>query len=1235
MFQNLKKPSWWLLIVSAIAWLLVWALTLQIELEKAPAHTAIQMALQQRVLIELDNAQSDLERAKTELRKQPKLRFTALNDSKQPFTYVFDDTTAFYWGNNAFFLSWKEASILPQTAYLVNNGWACLVVSDTCKADRIYKLYRIIPLLRKYGIESNNLAPEIYWPELNGLVLSGQNATATTYQIYNTKNEPLFSINPKSAATDKEPEQLSIIKNALAALALAFTLAWGLHFISQQLTKKGNYRKGFLAVVVLLCCFKLLLVAIYFPSNFLTSQALSKPLQAVKFIGPTLGDLLINLILASLLALYLFRYFLGSKLYAKAVTLHQNIGYLLAICCILANYFLLYGFYLIARGLLAGVGNELDIASSLQFGAERNLGYLTLLIAAVITYMLSHTIIRFALNLLHQRVLPSILVAFIATAIAFAIAQIFGLRYVILLPLNLGFCLFILVFRIPKLLADQKEPSYLYYLIYAFLLSSIGTYALRNHIQHGLWENKHRFVSEITDTSSQGPENLFGKWLKDIKDTTKTASLPDSLATLPNMVQQIKSALPVAIDRDFNIDIQITNSNGKNLDSLSPTLDFAFLEKTWFRNAQRLRTSNIYGITEPQTDIVSSYASRFMFDSARLPFIVHIKLNPKIPFTGNMMPALMAAKTTGLPFLSSAFSYSVWENNERTFNSGNFNYNRSFAANYLNKSELYKSGLTTDGYHHLGIVIDNETYVVSSVSYPVKSLFVNLCFQFLLMSALSILVLSIQIVLRQQYQNLTLGTKIQLYLNGAFFLPLVVVCALTLSVMSSTYRNDLNKAFLANAEKIAQQLLPTLERKENQNTLNTQLQQIASIAALDINLYSNLGKLNQSSQNTLFAKQLISPYISPEAIASLFEARQNAILLPEQIGDINFKVAYVALRSKNEGRLLGLLAVPFIESNAELDHQVSDVVGTMIILFTCILVLFIGLSYSVSRQLVVPLRLLTRRLKRTNLAKYSPLEWNSTDEIGLLVKEYNNMLKKLQVSTEALSKSEKESAWREMAKQVAHEIKNPLTPMKLTLQYLEQARAQNNPNQERITEKAIQTLLAQIENLSDIATSFAAFAQMPLPKQEPFNLVLTVKNTVNLYRSNNEINLTTHYALPELWVTGDEKLISRIITNLILNAIQSVPESRVPEITIQLKSDAKNAHFAISDNGSGIESSIAEKIFVPNFSTKNGGTGIGLAVAKRGIEQLKGKIWFDTKADIGTTFYFELPLLEVIPEVTS
>lgn len=1228
MFQNLKKPSWWLLIFASIAWLLVWALTLQIEFEKAPVNTAIQNALQQRILLEIDLAQQDLNRAKVELKKQPKLRFTAFNDSKQPFTYIFDDTTAYYWGNNSFALSWSEASKLPKTAYIVSNGWACLVVSDTLQSERLFSLYRIIPLLRKYGIESGNLPPEIYLKEVSGLVLSSQKAVDGTFQINNQNGEPLFSINPKGNTSDKEPEQLSAIKNGLAALALAFTLAWGLHFISLQLTRKGHYRKGFLAVALLLGGFKILLVAIYFPSNFLASQALSKPLLAVQFIGPTLGDLLINLILASFLALYLFRFFLGSKLYAKAVTLPQYLGYSLATACILANYFLLYGFYLIARGLLAGVGNELDIASSLQFNAERNLGYLALLIAAVITYMLSHTVIRFALNLLHQRAMPAILLALLATAFAFGIAQLFGLRYVILLPLNLAFCLFILVFRIPKLLADQKEPSYLYYLIYAFLLASIGTYALRNHIQHGLWENKHRFVADITDTTSQGPENLFGKWLKDIKESAIKTPLPDSVAVLPTLVSQIKNSLPAALDRDFNIDIQLTNAKGKNLDTLLPNQDFAFLEKTWFRNAQRLRTSDIYGITETQTDIISSYASRFMFDSAQLPYIVHIILNPKIPFTGNIMPALMAAKTTNLPFLTSSFSYSVWENKERTFNSGNFNYNRSFAANYLTKDELYKSGLTIEEFHHLGIVIEGETYVVSSASYPIKSLFVNLCFQFLLMSALSILVLFIQIVIRQQYQNLTLGTKIQLYLNGAFFLPLVVVCALTLSVMSSTYRNDLNKAFLANAEKIAQQLQPTLERKENQNTLNAQLQQIASIAALDINLYNTIGRINQSSQTSLFDKKLISQHISPEALASLLEARQNAILLPQQLGTINFKVAYVALRSKNEGRLLALLAVPFIESNEELDHQVSDVVGTMIILFTCILVLFIGLSYSVSRQLVIPLRLLTRRLKRTNLAKYSPLEWNSKDEIGLLVKEYNNMLKKLQVSTEALSKSEKESAWREMAKQVAHEIKNPLTPMKLTLQYLEQARAQNNPNQERITEKAIQTLLTQIENLSDIATSFAAFAQMPLPRQEPFNLVQTAKQTVNLYRSNNEINLTTHFSETELWVTGDEKLISRIITNLILNAIQSVPESRVPEINLHLFTDSTFAHFSLSDNGIGIDNAIAEKIFMPNFSTKNGGTGIGLAVAKRGIEQLKGRIWFQTIANEGTTFHFELPLIQ-------
>jgi len=1228
--ESLKKPSWWLLLLASSSWLLVWFLTLQIELNKEPVNEAIKASVQEKVLRQLKLAEAEIQTAKTELANNPKLGFSSFNDLNQPNTFIFDDTASYYWGNNDYVPHWQEIKDLPKVSFIVAKGWAFLALKDTAKLKTNFTLIRLIPLLRKFNLESHNLAPQVFWEELNGLLLSPQIAASSSFQIVDSEGKALFSFKPKNKNADSSPSLLLTIKNLMVSLALALTLAWAIQLIFTELVKKSQYRKGLVALLLLLVAFKALLVNINFPNGFIEVEALAKPLQAVQFIGPTLGDLLINLIICALGTLYVFRFFLGSRLYAKAVTLPRNLAWSIAGLCILFNYFLLYAFYLIARGLLAGVGSELDIAVSLQFNPERYLGYLTLLIAASITYMLSHTAIRFALNLLHQKLTPSLLICLLANLIALVLAQLLGLRYFIILPINLVFCLAMLVFKLPKLLAEQKEPSYLYYFLFAFLFGSIGTYALRNHILHGLWETKHRFVDDLTDKTSKVPENVIGTWLVKVKtDSTLIPSHTDSSQlNISNLTAAITQGLPYSIQRDFNTDIYLTNQAGQNLDSILPDINASYLEKTWFRNAQKLRTEGIYGIAENQSEVLSSYAVRFQLDSAKKPITVHLLLSPKIPFSGNMMPALMAAQGISLPFRATGYSYSIWQNGERTFNSGNFNYNRSFTAAYLSKEELYKSGLIINEFHHLGIVIGDETYVISSTNYPLKSLFVNLCFQFLLFSAMAMLVLLIQTWIRRQYQNLTLGTKIQLYLNGAFFLPLVLVCVLSLSVMSNTYRNDLNKAFLNSAEKIAQQLLPTLERKENLAIVGDQIDQIAQFAGQDINYYNTKGLLRRSSQSLLFDKNLVSNRLSPEAMAALLEARQDAILLPEKLGKINFKVAYIALRTRNEGRPLAVLGIPFFESNAELDHQVSDVVGTMIILFTCILILFIGLSYSASSQLVIPLRLLTRRLKRTNLAKYSPLEWNSKDEIGLLVREYNNMLKKLQISTDALSKSEKESAWREMAKQVAHEIKNPLTPMKLTLQYLEQARENNNPNLERITDKTIQTLLTQIENLNDIATSFAAFAQMPLPKQELFNLVNTVKNTVNLFRSNEEIVFETQISNEELWVQGDEKLISRIITNLILNAVQSVPESRMPTLNLALNKVSDKARFVLQDNGNGIAPEIREKIFIPNFSTKNGGTGIGLAVAKRGIEQLKGTIWFESETGVGSTFYFELPIAE-------
>jgi len=327
---------------------------------------------------------------------------------------------------------------------------------------------------------------------------------------------------------------------------------------------------------------------------------------------------------------------------------------------------------------------------------------------------------------------------------------------------------------------------------------------------------------------------------------------------------------------------------------------------------------------------------------------------------------------------------------------------------------------------------------------------------------------------------------------------------------------------------------------------------------------------------------------------------------------------------------MGILSVPFFESKQELNEKIIDVFNSIIDIFTIVFIVFVVLSYFASRILTEPLQMITQKIRKTTLSDYNePLEWNSEDEIGLLVDEYNSMLKKLETSKKALAQNEKETAWREMAKQVAHEIKNPLTPMKLTLQMMQVKLQRQEQEVQDTFERSFDVLLTQVDTLSDIATSFSAFAKMPIPETERFEISSVLKETIDLYRNNRDVDLLVNITKGSFFVLGDKKLMGRIFTNLVLNAIQAGHHERRTQIEINLsKSSQDFILIEIKDNGQGIDEEIKEKIFVPNFTTKLEGSGIGLAVAKRGVEHAGGRIWFETELEIGTSFFIEIPLVD-------
>ena len=248
--------------------------------------------------------------------------------------------------------------------------------------------------------------------------------------------------------------------------------------------------------------------------------------------------------------------------------------------------------------------------------------------------------------------------------------------------------------------------------------------------------------------------------------------------------------------------------------------------------------------------------------------------------------------------------------------------------------------------------------------------------------------------------------------------------------------------------------------------------------------------------------------------------------------------------------------------------------------------------------------------------------------------EYNQMLSKLEASKKVLASTEKESAWREMAKQVAHEIKNPLTPMKLTLQHLLRLEREGKLEDADKLKKSLETLIHQVDALSGIASSFSTFAKMPLPNNELMNFKEVLSKVLELFKTDKrmELEFQDDSFTDQISILGDDKLFGRVISNLIINGMQAVEPGKKPHIRIWLWLTDRAVFLEISDNGKGIPLELRDKIFIPNFSTKSQGSGLGLAIAKSGVETAGGKIWYETEVGKGTTFFLTFPLAKANSE---
>jgi two-component system nitrogen regulation sensor histidine kinase NtrY len=430
-------------------------------------------------------------------------------------------------------------------------------------------------------------------------------------------------------------------------------------------------------------------------------------------------------------------------------------------------------------------------------------------------------------------------------------------------------------------------------------------------------------------------------------------------------------------------------------------------------------------------------------------------------------------------------------------------------------------------------------------------------------------------------------------------------------------------------KEFEQKLSKTVEEGQDMRDYLYELSiKFSKVFNTNINLYDLDGKLISATIPQLFDDGLLSTRMNPQAYRLLKQDKNTYINLKEKIGELEYYSAYMPFHDR-DGHVVAYLNLPRITLQDKLSKEVSNFIMTMMNMFMLILVLSMLLVLVLSNYILRPLRLIRDRMQQIKFGqKNEHIHWQKNDELGELVDEYNRMVDQIARSAEILARAERESAWQDMARQVAHEIKNPLTPMKLSVQYLIKSIEEEQEGYEDKVVNLSQTLIDQIDTLSNIATAFSDFAKMPQGKMEPINLKELLESSLNLFRERENLTLEVSYETENAMILGDRQNLLRVMNNLLKNATQSIDYQEAGRIKVSLQQDDDQWKVSVEDNGCGIKEEEKGRIFQPNFTTKSSGMGLGLVMVRNILLQHGGSIDFESELNKGSTFNFWLKIYE-------
>ncbi len=535
-------------------------------------------------------------------------------------------------------------------------------------------------------------------------------------------------------------------------------------------------------------------------------------------------------------------------------------------------------------------------------------------------------------------------------------------------------------------------------------------------------------------------------------------------------------------------------------------------------------------------------------------------------------------------------------------------------------------------YRHYYLYPDeNSTVIISTKTKNLSYFFTYNSYLFLLFSLIAYLsYIAYSLFFAERTVTTSLTRRIQTTVILLLLVSIAAVGITSSKLVSDQFDKDNEKQLQEKSISILSDLSGVLQNSDtitdvSKELIDATIKKYAQIFKSDVSIFDNSGQLYISSQPRLYELGLAAPLLNSKALVNLKNDLMSSYTSKDKAGNLDYLSLYAPIYNANK-KLMGYLNLPYFGKQSVLNNKLSGIISTLINVYVILFIISILSGLILSGYITLPLRILKQQMANVALGKQNEaIVWESEDEVGKLVDEYNSMIEKLDKSAGLLAKSERETAWREMAKQVAHEIKNPLTPMKLNLQYLQHV-MKNDPKdfEERFT-KASNNIIEQIDTLANIATEFSNFAKLPSGELEKINLVEVINSTVDLFEKEKQVKISVDLHAKEIPVNADKEQMLRVFNNLLTNALHATSEVKEAHIEISTSEmeNGKGYVVTVADNGCGIPENLKQNIFTPNFTTKSTGSGLGLAMIKNIFDTIGATIWFESEENKGTVFYLE------------